>query len=209
VTRIGDVWFDLRPALPNPQAVSLRWRKAPGYPAPSWSMDAPGWPVFPGGTGGASPIVESWWNPDAPFPADGNWLQPTGLPITFLKGKTSTFGDTTLTLDQVETEEHLVEGKSEPQKCLVVRLSHSMLSPAWVRPIGSVAEGSEIRVYRAANKVTCLFWGIDTDKVTGFEVVLLNNALKKAKELGHTAVLNTLPAPFVNSPRPEPPVEVR
>jgi hypothetical protein len=154
-------------------------------------------------------MLETWWSPGGSFPAKGAMLAPNGMPISSLNGKSAKFGDAQLTLETIGIEEHLVEGKSEPQKCLVVRLSHPQANPAWVRPLGTRAEGSEVRVYRSANKVTCIFWGIDAAKVTGFDVVVLNDALQRAKELGHYAILDALPAPSDNSPLPEPPVELR
>jgi hypothetical protein len=207
VSRIGDVWFEVRPVLPNPGPISARWRAAPGYPAPSWSVDVPGWPVFPGSKAGASPLLEAWWSAGGAFPAKGAWIAPAGMLISSLAGESATIGDTPLTLDSIAIEEQIVDGKPEPQKCLVVRLSHPIGNPAWVRPQGTTATGSEVRVYRAANKVTCVFWGIDASKITGFDVVVLNDALQRAKELGHNAILDTVPGPTDTSPRPEPPVE--
>ena len=142
-----------------------------------------GWPVFPGGKAGASPLLEAWWSPGGAFPAKGAWIAPAGMPISSLTGQSATIGDTPLTLDSIAIEEQTVDGKPEPQKCLVVRLSHPVGNPVWVRPQGTTATGSEVRVYRAANKVTCIFWGIDASKVTGFDVVVLNDALQRAKEL--------------------------
>ena len=209
VARIGDVWFDLKPVLPNPGPISVRWQTTRGYPAPCWSLDVPGWPTFPGGVGGASPKLEAWWSPGGPFPAKGEWIVPAGKPLSSLNGESKTFGDTPLTITSIATEDHAVEGKPEPLTCLVIRLAYPHEKPAWLRPIGSTPGGSEIRLYRDANSVTCLLWGLDSTKITGFEVVLLNDALKQAKELGHNAILNELPAPSDTSPRPEPPVEVR
>ncbi len=216
VSRIGDVWFEPRPVVPNPMAVAARWRAAPGYPAPAWSVNIPGWPLFPGSKAAASPVVEAWWYPDRPFPAAGAWTLPADETLISEKPRAVKIGDTALSLDSITIEEHAVEvapgGKTEPQKCLVVRLSHPARSPMWVRPVagvGEVATGSEIRVYRAANRVTCLFWGIDAEKVTGFEVVSLNDSLKRADKLGFHATLDNVPGPTDTSPRPEPPVELR
>lgn len=209
VARIGDVWFEVRPVLTNPGPISLRWRTAPGYPAPSWSLDAPGWPVFPGGKAGASPLLEAWWSPGGPFPARGAWMAPTGMPITTLNGASATIGDTPLTLDSIGFEQQMIDGLPEPQRCLVARLSHPPGNPVWVRPLGATAARTEIRIYRGANKVTCLFWAINDAKITGFDVVVLNEALQRAKELGYNAILDTIPGPTDTSPRPEPPVELR
>lgn len=209
VSRIGDVWFDLKPVIPKPGPLSVRWQIARGYPAPCWSLDVPAWPAFPGGMGGASPKLEAWWSPGGPFPASGMWTIPKGKPISSLKGESKTFGDSPLTITSIGPEFHAVDGKPEPQSCLVVRLTYPHEKPAWVRPIGTLPAGSEIRFYREADSVRCLFWGLDPTKITGFDVVLLKDALKQAKELGYNAVLNELPAPSDTSPRPEPPVEVK
>jgi Caspase domain len=213
VSRIGEVWFEVRPVVAAPGPVTARWRAAPGYPAPAWGIDIPGWPAFPGTKVAASPAVEAWWNPDGPFPAAGTWPLPAGKSVLDLKGEAVKVSDTTLTLESVSVEEHAVDvapdGRREPRKCLVVRLSHPAGSPAWVRPAGATPAGSEVRVYRAANKVTCLFWGLDPAKVTGFEVVSLNDALKQAEKLGRHAKLDNAPGPTDASPRPEPPVEPR
>jgi hypothetical protein len=214
VLRMGDVWFDLQPEIPKPVPVSLRWRTAPGYPAPCWSMDVPGWPAFPGGVGGASPTLKAWWNPGKPFPADGTWGAPPAG-VRTMKNQSKILGGTTLTIDSVDFEEHAVDGKPEPRKCLVVRLSHAHDKTAWVRPImrpianGEKPIGSEVRVYREADKVTCFFWDLDVDRVTGFEVVLLDEALKKARAQGHYAEVKAFSGPTENSPRPEPPVVLR
>jgi hypothetical protein len=208
VARIGDVWFELRPLLPDPKPVSVHWRFAPGYPAPSWTLDIPGWPAFPGGKAAATPLLETWWNPDRPFPATGAWVAPVGKPIATLSGQSAKIGDTTLTLDSVTVEKQAVAGRPE-ESCLVIRLTHPPGNPVWVKPLGARASGSEVRFYRGANKVTCLFWGLDITQVTGLDVILLNDALRRAKERGHFALLDNIPTPTDNSPLPEPPVEVR
>ena len=119
--------------------------------------------------------------------------------------------DIALTLESVTSEEHAVDvsadGRREPRKCLVVRLSHEPGKPVWLRPVGATPGGSEVRMYRNANRVTCVFWDIDPAKVTGFEIVSLNAVLKIAEERGFHAKLDDVPAPSEASARPEPPVE--
>jgi hypothetical protein len=232
-SRIGDVWYELSPdgfkeaeklkpagnVLPGAERVAARWRAAPGYPSPAWSVDVPGWPVVPGSKAPASPVVEAWWQPERPFPAVGEWRLAPGEALISEKPRPIKIGDTALSLETVSEEEHSVEvtpdGKLEPRKCLVVRISHPAGNPVWVRPVGippkdpeaRLYQGSEVRVYRKANRVTCVFWGIDMAKVTGFEVVPLNESLKRAAELGFHSKLETVPGPTDNSPRPEPPVD--
>jgi hypothetical protein len=213
VSRVGDVWFELRPVVPKPEPVAGRWRFAPGYPAPAWSVDVPGWPPFPGSKSAASPVVEAWWSPEKPFSAIGTWTLPAKESLLSDSRRAVKVGDIALSLESVTVEEHAVEvspdGKRESRKCLVVRLAHAAGSPLWVRPVGATPLGSEVRVYRAANRVTCVFWGIDPAKVTGFEVVSLNDSLKRAQELGHHAKLDNVPGPTDTAPRPEPPVKPR
>ncbi len=218
ISRIGDAWFDVRPVVAAPGRISARWQGAAGYPAPAWGIDIPGWPAFPGSQGAATPVVEAWWSPDKPFAAVGVWPVPAGKPLLDVKNEPVKIGDTALSLESVSVEELTVDvsadGRREPRKCLVVRLSHSPGAPAWVRPVWARPKdappaGSEVRVYWAANKVTCVFWGIDAAKVTAFEVVSLNDALSRAEKLGHRATLDNIPGPTDTSPRPEPPIELR
>ena len=139
--------------MPKAQPVAARWRFAPGYPAPAWSVDVPGWPAFAGSNAAASPVVEAWWNPDGPFPAVGTWTPPAGQTLLSDSRREVKVGDTALTLESVTTEDHVAEvgaaGRRESRKCLVVRLSHAAGSPVWVRPAGATPLGSEVRVYRA------------------------------------------------------------
>jgi hypothetical protein len=207
VSRIGDLWLDLRAVLPSPVPVSVKWRPARGYPAPCWAIDLPGWPAFPGGTSAASPALEAWWSPDRPFPASGTW-KPSERLLT-LRGETIKTGDVEWKLEAASIEEHAIDGENEPRKCLVLRIAHPPGQPLWLRPMDVTPERSEVRFYREANRTTCIFWGIDAAQFTGFEVVVLNDALRRSRELGHHAVLDSIPAPTQTSPRPEPPVEPR
>jgi hypothetical protein len=219
VSRIGDVWFDLVPVAQGAEPVAARWRATPGYPSPAWSVDAPGWPVFPGSKAAASPVVEAWWQPKRPFPEAGEWRLGPGEGLLSEKARAVKASDIALALETVSEEELSVEvtpgGKLEPRKCLVVRISHPLNNPVWVRPVGNppkdpearLYQGSEVRVYREANRVTCVFWGVDLAKVTGFEIVSLNDSLKRAAKLGYHSKLDKVPGPTDNSPRPEPPVD--
>ena len=105
VSRVGDVWFEVRPVVPNPTPVAVRWKAAPGYPSPAWGLDVPGWPPFPGGKAASSPAVEAWWNPDGPFPAAGTWNLPAGKSLLAVKGESVPLGDTAVTLESVTAEE--------------------------------------------------------------------------------------------------------
>jgi hypothetical protein len=205
----GEAWFEVRPVLTQDKPVSARWRPAPGYPAPSWSIDLPGWPEFPGTTGAASPTLEAWWQPGGKFPAAGAWFAPLGLMIASLQGQSSTFGQTRATIESIGVEEHRLDGMAAPERCLAVRIRYPHGNPVWVRPLGATPKGSEVRVYRNADSATCLFWGLDIDKVSGFDVIVLNDALARARSRGFHALLDAIPPPSDNSPRPEPPVDLR
>ncbi len=205
-TRIGDVWFEVTPSVPQPEPVALRWRAEGGFPAPCWSLASPGWPTFPGTAAYAAPRLSAWWSPD-PFPAAAE--------RTALDGGSLTVAGNAVALDAATLEEHEVEvspGERQRRTCLVVRLTHANAAPVFVRPLGVAPTAREVRVYKAANKTTCLFWwpGLDAAavkaKVTGFEFVPLTDALRAAEKAGRHLTLPA-PAPAETSARPEPPTK--
>jgi hypothetical protein len=211
-THVGDVWFDVTPATGG-GPVGVRWRTGVGFPAPSWWLDTRGWPVLPGGT--ASPVVDVWWHPVGPFPAAGSWRFPDG-PRVGVRDVPVKLGDSTVTIDGVTVEEHTVEVSPwtlAKKRCLVVRLTCPPDSPFWVRPTGLTPDGSEVRLYGKANKVTCLFWWADRDPdvnaLTGFEFVSLLAAVRDAKKAGHHLRLDDIPGPTDAPPRIEPPVPAK
>ena len=125
-------------------------------------------------------------------------------------------GDSTVTIDGVTVEEHTVEVSPwtlAKKRCLVVRLTCPPDSPFWVRPTGLTPDGSEVRLYGKANKVTCLFWWADRDPdvnaLTGFEFVSLLAAVRDAKKAGHHLRLDDIPGPTDAPPRIEPPVPAK
>ena len=205
-TRIGDVWFEVTPSVPQPEPVALRWRAEGGFPAPCWSLASPGWPTFPGTAAYAAPRLSAWWSPD-PFPAAAE--RPA------LDGGSLTVAGNAVALDAATLEEHEVEvspGERQRRTCLVVRLTHANAAPVFVRPLGVAPTAREVRVYKAANKTTCHFWwpGLDAAavkaKVTGFEFVPLTDALRAAEKAGRHLTLPA-PAPTETSARPEPPTK--
>jgi hypothetical protein len=216
VARPGEAWFEVGPAVPKAAPVAVRWRAVPGYPAPTWAVDAGGWPVVPGGKGAAAPLVKAWWHPDTPVPRTGAaWVPPPGLKLLSLRNEPLPLDDAKLTLHAVTVETHAVEvrpGVLEKRPCLVARLSHPPGRVAWVRPTGIAPLGSEARFYRDANKVTCLFWWADVTlpdesaaaRVTGFEVVALATAKAEAP-----LELTAVPAPSENGPIADPPAGTR
>src|SRR5262249_10299568 len=106
---IADVWFDLTPnvaAKPRPMAV--RWRPEPGFPGPCWSVTtAGGWPA--GGKGAASPLLEARWSGERPFRAINTWTPPGGYAPVGIRSELFAVGDTTVSLDSVTFERHVVE----------------------------------------------------------------------------------------------------
>lgn len=212
-TRIGDVWFEVTPSIPKSEPVAIRWHQVGGYPAPCWSFASPGWPNFPGSAAPASPQFRAWWARE-PFPAAVELLAAPAAPLG-LRGSSPNVNGNIVTLDMVELEEHEVEvspGERQKRLCLVVRLTHAKDTPVFVRPKGVTPTSSEVRLYKGANKATCLFWwpGLDAAsvnaKVQGFAFVPLNDALRAAEKDGRHLNL-AAPAPTDTSARPEPPTK--
>jgi len=212
-TRIRDVWFEVTPSIPKPEPVAIRWHSVGGFPAPCWSFDSPGWPNFPGSAAPASPQVRAWWAPK-PFPAAVELLAASGDPLG-LRGSLPKVNGNIVTLDAVDLEEHEVEvlpGQRQKRMCLVVRLTHAKDAPVFVRPMGVTPTSGEVRLYKTANKATCLFWWPELDAasvnatVRGFAFVPLNEALRAAEKAGRYLIL-TAPAPTDTSARPEPPTK--
>jgi hypothetical protein len=210
--RVRDAWFEVTPATPG-GPVAVRWQSSVGFPAPAWSLGVGGWPTVPGG-GPAAPVVEAWWSPDAPFPKAATWTVPPGGLKPGPLGET--VAGTGVTIESVTLETHTVTvrpGESAPRTCLVVRLTHPENDPHWARPEGPAPAGSEVRVFRPANKVTCLFWWAseappDVSKLTGFELVSRAAAVRRAEQTRHHLRL-VAPGPSASSPDPQPPAPDR
>ncbi|MBN9121191.1 MAG: VWA domain-containing protein, partial [Planctomycetes bacterium] len=210
-TQIGDAWFEVTPA-PNAEPAAVRWRAEGGFPAPVWSLGSPGWPLFPGTTTHAAPRLDAWWSRD-PFPAAGAIDAPEGG-VRVLNGRAQAVAGAEVTFEAVAVEEHEVDvspGVREKRSCLVVRLSHAAGAPVFVRPLGVKPAGREVRVYKAANRTTCLFWwpgpgAARVGEVSGFEFVSLNRALRAAEgDRRHLTLI--APDPTETSARPEPPTK--
>ncbi len=211
-TRIADVWFDSTPSVPQPEPVAIRWRAEGGYPCPSWVIDSPGWPNFPGSSSAASPKLSAWWSAE-PFPAaDVKFVASPKSGVVGTSGCELITGGVAIKIESVTLEEHEVDiapGDRRKQLCLVVRLSHPKDNPVFARPTGVAPTAREWRVYKSANRTTSLFWwsGLNEAsvkaKVTGFEFVVLNDALNVAKKASQHLTLPA-PTPTSNSERPKP-----
>ncbi len=215
VTRIGDVWFEVTPSVPKPEPIAIRWRAESGFPAPAWSLHSPGWPNFPGTQAYASPKLSAWWAPE-PFTVASEVFKAPDGGLIDLRDRTVTVNGAAITLDSITLEEHDVEvasGERQKRTCLVVRLTHPNSNPIFARPQSATPPtGREVRLYRGANKLTCLYWwdGLNganvKTKLTGLEFVVLNEALRAAEKDGRHLTL-TAPAPTDTSARPEPPTK--
>src|SRR5262249_53145653 len=62
--RPKQVWFGARPAELTAEPFPLHWAPQPGYPAPSWSLLVPRWPLGQSGQP-VRPKLEVWWSLDA------------------------------------------------------------------------------------------------------------------------------------------------
>lgn len=224
--RVGDVWFEVGPAVPRPDPVAVRWRAVSGFPAPSWSIDAVGWPAAPGGKGAAATQMGAWWSPDRPFPQTGAvWSPPAGAKLVGTRAASIPLeGGVSATLDAVTIESHSVEvrpGVSEKRPCLVARLTYPTDRVAWLRPasprnpLGQAERGpagSEVRFYREAHKVTCLYWWdnapLTADDVAGRVVGLEVVTLATVRAGPHLELQNP-PAPSETSPIADPPAGKR
>jgi hypothetical protein len=214
-TKIGEAWFEVTPQIPNPDPVAMRWRAESGFPATCWSFGSPGWPQFPGSAAPASPRLAAWWSAE-PFPTAPEQFKP--LPNSNFLGLRShslIVAGSAIVVDSITLEEHEVEVSPEERQkrlCLVVRIAHANAAPVFARPLGVAPTGREMRVYKAANKTTSIFWwpGLDADsvkaKVLGFEFVRLNDALRAAEKAGRHLTLPA-PAPTDTSAKPKPPTK--
>lgn len=217
---IGDVWFELTPSVPKPTPIALRFTNEPGYPSPVWGLDVRGWPTLPDGKTPPAHTLETWWYPDGPFPASARWEASPGEKPLEIPSTRLPVNDNVVSLDSIRLEDHTVAialGQTALKKCLVVRMSHAPDRPVWVRPVGLTPAGSEVRVFRDANKTTCLFWwpgeppteaGINST-LRGFEVVSAQDFKRDSAAAGRYLKLADAPAPSPASARPLPPADVR
>jgi hypothetical protein len=209
---IPEAWFDLSAEAEKAPPLAVRWRPEPGFPGPSWAITTPGgWPA------GKAPVLEARWSDPAKFRPSESWGAPGGYGPVGIRNAVLRTTDSAASLDSVSFEQHVVElapDRFEKRTCLVARLSHPPGDPAWVRPVGFIPAGSEVRFFAGADRVTCLFWWdeqkVDATRVnllvTGFEVISLRAALAEAEADGRHLKLVGMPAPSEKSPPPTPPV---
>ncbi len=189
--RIADVWFELTPSTKS--AVAVKWANGTGWPCPAWDVSCPAWPTDGGAA--AVPTLSAWWSADRPFPACGTWPLPTDNRLSSPVAVATSAGE--VTVNGLSVESH--DGRS----CLVVRLTHPAGSPISVRVKGTPPDGTEVRCYRDANRVTALFWWTDPaamKKAESLEFV----AIADVKRASTSAELPALPPPAVGTPAPTP-----
>ncbi len=189
--RIADVWFELAPSTKT--AVAVKWANGTGWPCPAWDVTTPAWPADGGAA--AVPTLSAWWSADRPFPACGTWALPTDNRLSSPAAVATTAGE--LTVNGLSVETH--DGRS----CLVVRLTHPAGPPIIPRMKAATPDGTEVRCYRDANRVTALFWWADAaamKKAESLEFVAITDVIKTAT----AAELPALPPPAVGTPAPAP-----
>jgi hypothetical protein len=216
-TDISDTWFKLSPDVANAAPLAVRWRPEPGFPGPCWVVTVRGgWPAA--GKGPASPVLEAWWGGPQWVAAAARWVPPGRSRPVGIRNAWIAVDDVSVSLDSVAFERHVVEvapDRFEERTCLVARLTHPSKNPVWVRPVGFVPAGSEVRFYDKADRVTCLYWWDETRAdttavnaaITGFEVVSLQAVLADAVTRGRSLRLKNVPAPSDKSQPPVPPVQ--
>ena len=216
----GDTWFELTPTTPKADPFALRFSTAPGYPAPCWSLDVAGWPTLPDGKTAAAHTLEAWWVPGTVAPATLRWEAPVGANPLDLPATRLPVMDNVVSLDSLRLEDHTVTtspGQTATKTCLVVRFSHAPGKPVWARLTGLAPAGSEVRVYRGADKVTCLFWFAGEPptaesiqaNLKGLEIVSIADFQRECAAAGHYLKLTDSPPPSPASARPQPPADVR
>jgi hypothetical protein len=206
-----QTWVEVIPDVKNPSRQAVRWLYQPGYPAPTWSVDARAWPTADDGKGPAPPVLRVWWSPDLEANAAAVLTRGPATPdLMALHNHAVTVEGAQVALDSVSVEEHFVEtapGERTLQKCLVVRMSHELGPAVWVRPAGLRFDGQEHRFYHDAKKYTGLFWPVNEAEITkslqSIGVISLT-AFKRDAELRGFYIEDRLPPPAASDVRPRP-----
>jgi hypothetical protein len=206
-----EIWAELssRSGTGSAPPFALRWGYHPALPVPTWLLDVPEWPRDPAP---AIPVLRIWWDPERDAEPAG--ILERGVDFNVESGPAAEGGrtirlkSTSIVLEGVRIEEHLVETRPpgdspsprrELRTCLVVRLSHDPGQPVRVRLRGLVADGSEHRYYNAAGKYTALFWTVNADQarqfLTHLELIALNDFKQECERQRYAVVLDGLRAP--------------
>ena len=191
---LGETWFNLVPTTPTATPFALRFTTNWEHPAPCWTLEANGWPTLPDNKTPAASSLEAWWNPAGLAPSALRWdVQPGANPLELPPTRLAV-SDNVVSLDSIRLEDHEVPlGPDQAGKkaCLVVRFTHAPNKPVWARLVGLAPSGSQVRIFQAANKVTCLFWWPEAPTASriladlkGLEIVSLSDFQKDAAAAG-------------------------
>jgi hypothetical protein len=214
-----DIWIELTPrsGTGTPPPFAVRWGYEETQPAPAWLLNVPEWPGEPGTPNPATPVIRIWWNPDQAAEPAGLLERGGDFQVNLAPpgGRTIRLKSSTIVLESVRIEEHMVDtgprqGEPAPPRdtrsCLVVRLAHQPGQPVWVRPRGLLPDGAEHRYYTAAGKYTGIFWTVNADQarqfLTHIEVIALNDFKQDCERQRHSLTLDGLHPPEPGSLAP-------
>ena len=172
--RPRDVWLEVKP-IGSQAPVAFRWGALAGYPAPTFGLQSPQWPIRQGSAEAARSTVTAYYNVVEQTPIAGTERRRAGedFDAAFTNRQIQTgldAADKTI-IESVGVEKHSIEtrpGVKEEMSCLVVRLRHPPGKPVWVVPEGLERQGDapahEHRFYEQANKYTGVFWPVTADE---------------------------------------------
>jgi hypothetical protein len=192
--RPGFVWFDVQGG--SSKAGALRWENEPGYPAPVWRVNRGHWDTI----GSPAPVVDVWYRPDGE--GDIHWsgkeTDLATLPKKVLLDVKGSDADNSATIENVSIESLNVKrmpGKdAEPTDCLVVRLSYPEKRPVAVRLRGHT-RGEQFRYYSEANKVTAIFYEVQSAEKYTLDFVSVEAVKAQANTAKTHGVFNNLDKP--------------
>jgi hypothetical protein len=195
--KISDVWWELSSkSLPR---VSINTRRNYNYPAPAWQLDINTWPK-PGEGQTESATLEAWWSEERPFSKIAVMpcfpKKTDDVPLADLR-----VGSDRIQIISMGLESHCVSSELEKRTCLTVRLSVPKDEMYWVRLPNQIAIQSEIRWFREANRVSCLFWKeqpwtkVDVASINEFDLLSLKEIKAEARKAGRYLLIGAVPAP--------------
>jgi hypothetical protein len=196
----GFKWFELKAGGEPP--AGLRWSNVSSYPAPAWNLRVAKWPIR--GEYLAPPEMDAWLIDDPSPRVHHLTLQhdPTkDLEEEFKQPVHVRGGEVAIeSVRQEDREVTVTPGDRKLRPCLVVRLRHEPGKPIWVqlRGPGSL-EGEEHHFYRAAGKVTAIFWPVRRVAEEEFTLHLISLEAFK-QDAFHVRLLLPTPTPGDRGP---------
>ncbi len=192
--RPGFVWFDVQGA--SRKAGALRWENEPGYPAPVWRVNRGHWDTV----GSPAPVVEVWYRPEGENDSHATVKESdlATLPKNVRLDVKGSDADNSAIIEGVSIESLNVKrmpGKdAEPTDCLVVRLSYPEKRPVMVRLRGHT-RGQQFRYYSEANKVTAIFYEVQSAEKYTLDLISVEGVKAQANEAKTHAAFNNLDRP--------------